>query len=196
MPAPAPLYLENLSHRILSDASFLHAEPFEAEEFLSEEGELFGGDLRHEKLWCVARVACVLQRVFDVCHAFDVVLLRDSNGLTEVQRVNSALFVHDHHDVIGRLVIDQNLSVSVKNQPSGRILNLFPKGIGVGVLFVVVTPKLQREKSDQIDENDADRDATNDKFADFKVLVQCRFFLRCGEEKRTCEKREGTETTP
>ena len=35
-----------------------------------------------------------------------------------------------------------------------------------------------------------------DKFADFKVLVQCRFFLRCGEEKRTCEKREGTETTP
>ena len=76
------------------------------------------------------------------------------------------------------------------------ILNLFPKGIGVGVLFVVVTPELQCEKSDQIDENDADRDATNDKFADFKVLVQCRFFLRCGEEKRTCEKREGTETTP
>ena len=50
----------------------------------------------------------VFRPILDFCHTFLEKLLCDAQGIAEVHGVQSAcLLIHDHHDVVGWLVVDQ-----------------------------------------------------------------------------------------
>ena len=59
--------------------------------------------------------------------------------------------VHHHHNIVGRLVIHQQISVTVGDDPSRRIFYLLEKSIRVGTLLVVVARNLKHEKADDVD---------------------------------------------
>ena len=131
---------------VLADAALLHVEAREAEHLLLEHAELLVGELAHEELLREARVAGILRTVLDVVHALYEEFLRDAQRLAELQRVEvPALFVHDDHDVVGGLVVDEELSVSVGDDASRGVFNLLQERVGVGILLVVVAEQLQRE---------------------------------------------------
>ena len=140
---------------ILADAAFLHVETREAEHLLLKHAELLVRQLTHEQLLRETRVARVLRAVLDVVHALDEKFLRDAQCLTEFHGVqSSALLVHDHHDVVGGLVVHQQFAVAVGDDAARRIFNLLQESIRVGILLVVVAHQLQREETDDVDRND------------------------------------------
>ena len=59
--------------------------------------------------------------------------------------------VHHHHDIVGRLVIHQQLTVAIVDTTTRRILYLLEESIGVGTLLIVVTGYLERKEADDID---------------------------------------------
>ena len=99
---------------VLADGTTLDGEARKTEHLLLKDAEVFVVDLAHEQLLGEPRIAWILVAVLDVVHALDEIVLCDTQGLTKVQSVQMALlFVHHDHDVVGRLVIDQQLAVAV-----------------------------------------------------------------------------------
>ncbi len=99
---------------ILTDGASLDVEAGEAEEFLTEDGEVLLVELGHEDLLGVARIAGVLVAVLDVGHSLDEVFLGDAEGIADVEGVDMvACLIHHDHDVEGRLVIDEEFAVAV-----------------------------------------------------------------------------------
>ena len=99
---------------VLADGTTLDGEAWETEHLLLKDTEVFVVDLAHEQLLGEPRIAWILIAVLDVVHAFDEIVLCDTQGLTKVQSVEvSLLFVHHDHDIVSRLVIDQQLTIAV-----------------------------------------------------------------------------------
>ena len=73
-------------------------------------------------------------------------------GCTEVKGVKMILrLIHHHHNVIGRLVIHQQLTVSIRNDTTRGIFYLLQEGIRVGTFLIVVACNLKRKETDDID---------------------------------------------
>ncbi len=125
-------------------------EPVEAEKFFLEKGELPRGYLAHEELRRVAGIAGVFGRVFNLCHAADIELAGDADRFAEVERVHAALVVHHYHNIIRRLVVDEQVAVAVVNQAARGIQYFFAEGVRVGILFIVVAKQLQGEKAHKV----------------------------------------------
>ena len=83
----------------------------------------------------------------------------------------SSLFIHHDHDVIGRLVVDKQLPVTVAYDAAAGKLYLLQERIRVGALAVVVAHHLQRKKSDDIDHHDDDSNAANDSFSIIEIII-------------------------
>ena len=66
----------------------------------------------------------------------------DTDGAAEVERVDAPLLVHCHHDVIGRLIEDEQGVVAVKDEAAGRVEDIAAEGVGVGIPLVVIAEKL------------------------------------------------------
>ena len=148
---------------VLPNGAFLDVETREAEHLLTKDAEVLVINLRHEQLLCETRIARVLSRVLDIVHALDEIFFCDAKRLTEVKRVKMAtLLVHDHHDIVGRLIVHQQLSVAISNDATARILNLLEESIGIGAFAVVVTHELEREQTDDVDRNNEYGHATYD----------------------------------
>ena len=99
---------------VLTDGTTLDGEAWKAEHLLLKDAEVFVVDLAHEQLLSEPRIAWILIAVLDIVHAFDEIVLCDTQGLTKVQSVEmTLLFVHHDHDVVRRLVIDQQLTIAV-----------------------------------------------------------------------------------
>ena len=127
---------------VLPGCAFLDAETLETEQLFAEERKFLGGNLGHEQLWGVARVARIFGRVFNVGHAFDVVLLGDAYCLAKVECVDAPLVVHHNHYVIRWFVVDEQPALAVEYQSARGVLYVLAEGVGVGILFVIVTPQL------------------------------------------------------
>ena len=127
----------------------------------------------------------IYRTVLDVGHALDEELLRDAESLAEFHGVQSAcLLVHDDHDVVSRLVIDEQFAVSVGDDAARGVLNLFQEGIRVGIFLVVVAQQLKREQAHDVDDDNQCRHATNHitsvaevEIHDRKPSVKNGFFL-------------------
>ena len=128
---------------ILADATPLDIKAGETEHLLLEYGEVCFRQLVHKDLLRKAGIARILVAVLDIGHAPVKLLTTDIQHLTEVQRIQMVLgFIHDDHDVIGRLVEYQQATATVVDAATRRILNLLEEGIGVSTLLVVVTGNL------------------------------------------------------
>ena len=149
---------------VVADGAVFDREALEAEQLLPEDGKLFGRDLPEEELGRVAGVAGIFPPVLDFGHALDVFLFGDADGSAEVERVHALLLFHDDHDVVRRLVVDEQLAAAVHDQAARGVLYLFEEGVRVGVLFVVVAHHLQGEQAYEVDDDDEDRSPADDVF--------------------------------
>ena len=136
---------------ILSDGTALDVETGEAEHLLLEDGEVLVRQLTHEYLLCESRIAGVLVAILDGFHPAVELIASDVQGLTEVERIEVVFgFIHHHHDVVSRLIVHQQLAVTVGDDTSRGVFYLFQKCVRVGTLLVVVAGYLQLKQSDDV----------------------------------------------
>ena len=57
------------------------------------------------------------------------------------------LFIHNHHDIICRFIVYQQVTITVIYKTASRILYLFQESIGVSILLIVITHNLQNQKA-------------------------------------------------
>ena len=154
---------------VAAHAAALHIEAGEAEGFFLEEAEILVGELRHEHLLGVGRVAGILALVAHGGDAGVELLAADVQRLAELQRVEVAAgLVLDDHDVIAGLVVDEQLAVAVGDDATRGKVDFLQEGIGVGVFLVVVAHELQREEADDVDHHDEQRYAGHHKLSVFQ----------------------------
>ena len=85
----------------------------------------------------------------------------DIQRLAKIKGIKTILrLVHYHHDVISRLVIHQQLTITVVDAATRRILYLFQESVRVGTFLVVVTGNLKCKQTDDIDDHNDQRHTT------------------------------------
>ncbi len=164
---------------ILTDRAALDIETWEAEHLLAEDGEVLFVELGHEGLLGVAGVARILVAVLYGIHTIDECLLGDTEGLTEVEGVDMvACLVHHNHDVIGRLIIDEEFALAVVDSTARGKLYLLLKSVGIGTFSKIVTHNLEYKESHDIDEHYSKCYSANDVFTIGIVEIFHFFLLR------------------
>ena len=161
----------------LSDAAFLDVEALEAEQLFLEARELFHRELAHEELLSVGRVAGVASAVLDFCHASVVPCGVDAEALAEVESVHPHLFAHDDHDVVGGLVVDEQLAVAVGDGSACRELCPVHEGVGVCPALEVVGSQLEEEEPCDVNRHDDDSRSPQHILASDEFIV-CHVLLR------------------
>ena len=157
---------------VLADAALLHIETGEAEHLLPEHTELLVRELRQEQLLSEPRVAGVLAAVLDIVHTTDEELLGDTQRLAELEGIDvTLLFVHHHHDVIGRLVVDQQIAVAIVDDTTRGIVYLLEESVTVGIALVVIAHQLQREEADDVYHDNDDCHASDDEAPVLQIEV-------------------------
>ena len=141
------------------------------EQLFAESGKLLYRKLRHEQLLRVATVTGVASGVFDFLHTLDIPLLVDAQITTHAQRVHSHLLAHHHHDVISRLIVHQELPLTVAYGTTGRILHPMIESVAVGLHAKILAHKLQIQKSAHIDRHNAHRDGCQHPLPALEVKV-------------------------
>ena len=156
---------------ILAYAALLHIETGESEHLLLKVAELLIAELAHKELLRESRVAGILGIVLYVVHALDEVFLGDAERLAEFGSVDTALcLVHHHHDVVGRLVVYEQLAVAVVYGTARRKLHLLEEGVGVGVLLVVVAHELEGEQTNYVHRDNCHGYTSNYKATVFECI--------------------------
>ena len=136
-------------------AAPLYVETGKTVNLFLKHAEFLFRQLAHKELLSEARVAGILVAVFNLVHSLDEIFFRYTKRITEFCGVKTSfLLVHHHHNVVGILVVDQQLAVSVGYYAARRKLHLLQKGVAVGVFLVVVAHYLQREKAYDVDGDD------------------------------------------
>ena len=157
---------------ILSDAATLNVEARKAIHLFLKNRELLVRELAHEELLGETRLSRIARSVCHDRHAVIELLAGNVQGIAELNSVKPATgFVHDHHNVVGGLIEDQQLAVSVGNNASRWEINLFQEGIRVSTFLVVVTGNLEHEKPDNVDNYDERSHPTNHIAPVFKSII-------------------------
>ena len=157
---------------IFAKGAFLDVKARETEHFLLKNAEFLVRKLTHENLLRIARVTGIFRAVFDVVHPLNEVFLRDSDGIAKLHRVESSgHLVHNHHNVVNRLIINHLLAVSVGNHATRGKLDFLQKRIRVGIFLVVVAEQLEREKADDVNHDNQHSHATNHITPIFKTMI-------------------------
>ena len=99
---------------ILPHGSLLGIEAWETEHLLLEDTEVLIGELAHEELLGIARIAGILITVFHRSHTHVELLLGNTQGLAELHRIKTVTrLIHHHHNVVRRLVIHNQLPMTI-----------------------------------------------------------------------------------
>ena len=156
---------------VLTDASFLDIEAREPEQLLLKTAELLGGKLAHEKLLGKGAVSRITPQIPDFSHPALVPFPVNMQALTQVQRIHANLLVHNHHHVIGRLIVHQQLPVTVGDDTAGRILDTLQEGIAVSVLLEVIAQQLQHKQPYQVYQYDEDCRTTQYELPFLQIVI-------------------------
>ena len=101
---------------ILAHRSLLGIETREAEHLLLEDTEVLIGELTHEELLRVARIARVLITILHRGHTGIKLFLGDAQGLTELHRIETVTrLVHHHHDIVRRLIEHHQFTMAISD---------------------------------------------------------------------------------
>lgn len=109
--------------------------------------------------------------VAHIAHSFVELFAGESYGLTEIDGVEIMYFPRNHHYVISRLIVHDNLAVAVVDNASRRINGFAQERVRVGVILVFVVGYLQAEQPDKINDGNDYYKAANHIFAFFKIIV-------------------------
>ena len=72
-------------------------------------------------------------------------------------------FIHHYHDVIGWLVVHQQLAVTVVDTTTRGVLYFLQEGIRIRTLLVVITRNLEHEETDDVHHHNEQCHTTNHK---------------------------------
>ena len=157
---------------IFSHASLLNIEARKTEHLFLEYREVLVRQLTHKELLRISGIARILGTVLDGFHALVKLLPCNSQGIAEVQGIESSFqLFHHNHDVIGRLVIHHHLAVTVVNGSTGRELNLLQKGITISILLIVVAHNLKRKQTNGVNDHNSYGHSPNNKSTLFKIVI-------------------------
>ena len=160
---------------ILTDTSTLDVEARETEHLLLKYGVVAVRQLTHKHLLRETTIARILIAILDFCHTMVELLTGDIQGSTELQGIQMVLcLVHHYHDIVCRLVINEQFTFTVVDNATRRIFNLLEEGIGVGILLVVVAHNLEGKEANDIDDND-----TNSHSADYIAPIIDIIVVHC-----------------
>ena len=162
---------------VLPDGALLYIETGEKEHLLLERTDFIGRKLVHEELLGVGAVARIAPPVLYLRHPPLILRWCYAQGPAYISRVYARLFRHHHHDVIGRLVVDEQLAVAVHDGATGRKLHPLEKGIRVGILFEILAHELQEKQPCNIHKDDDGGNAANHILALLQLIVLLAGFL-------------------
>ena len=97
---------------------------------------------------------------------------RQGEDIAEIKRIERLNLTHNQHDFIRRLVINQQLPVAIINDTPGRDQCLFQKRIAVCPRFIVAVYYLQKEHTNDKDENQQNNGATNHETPVLKSILR------------------------
>ena len=138
---------------ITPNGAFTNVKAMKTEHFLLKDTILLCRDLWHEKLLGIGGIARILVAILDECHAFVKLLPCDANSVTEVKCVEVLDLTHDDHNVIGRLIECQQLSIAVINDTTCGEDDIVEESIVVSTGLVFSIRKLQKSQTDDIAKN-------------------------------------------
>ena len=140
---------------VLADRATLDIKAWETEHLLLKYGEVLVAELAHEHLLRKARIARILVAILDGSHTTVEFFTRNIHHIAEIGSIQVVLgLVHHHHNVVGRLIIDQQLTVAVVDTTTGWIFYLFQESVRVGTLLIVIARNLQLEQTKDIYDHD------------------------------------------
>ncbi len=137
-------------------------------EFLLQAPIVLGAEVVHEHLLRVGRIVAHALHLLD---AAVVVGALDLQRAAKVGGVKRGYVLGNHHQVVGRLVIDDEAVVAVKNQTARRINRAFQKSIAVGIGFVLAVHDLQLKEFGHIDEHQHHDEAAYHILSLLKIIV-------------------------
>ena len=132
---------------VASYGALTNIETMKAEEFFLKNAILLRRNLWHEKLLGVSGVARVLVAILDDCHPLVELFLSDAERPAKVECVKVLHLAHDHHDVVGRLIIYQQLTITVIDDATSRENDVVEEGIVISTGFVFPVRELEKSQS-------------------------------------------------
>ena len=126
----------------------------------------------HKHLRDIGRIAGIQPPVLNFGYTFHKQFFCNAEDIAEVERIERLNLAHDQHDLIRRLVIDQQFPVAVINDTPGRDQCLFLKRIAVSPRFIVAVHHLQEEQTNDKDENQQNNGAANHETPVLKSILR------------------------
>ena len=123
---------------------------------------LIGGELIHEHLRHVRGIAGVELLVLDIGDTLVEYLFGYAQRATEIKGIEGLYLAHDEHHVVGRLVVDKQLAITIVDDTACGIEHLPEKGVIVRRGLVITVYKLQKSEPHDVDEQHKDDGADDD----------------------------------
>ena len=156
---------------VLTQDALHNVEAGEAVEFFLYASIVLRGEMADEYLFCVGRVVLVFRLVLHVGYTLVKLGTGNLQGVAKVYRVKGLHVLGHHHQVIGGLVIHDQLAVAVVDEPSRGVQGLLDESVAVGILLVGTVIDLQFKEPQDVDNRNQYNEASNDVFPFFKVII-------------------------
>ncbi len=165
---------------ILTDGTRTDLKATVFEHSLLQLGIVLYRELCGKGLLRIAGITWILRAVLDLSHSVIEHLDGDTKRITEVQGIEFLHFAHGHHKVISRLIVNQQLTITVIDHATSRIDCSCQEGVVLRHDFVLLLYNLQEEKTDNVDkENQQNQSSYNEtSFFKFIIMLHSTYFLR------------------
>ena len=157
---------------IFPDCTVLNIKTRKFIQFFLQNTAFLCGEVIHEHLRDIGRIAGIQPPVLNFSYTFYKQLFCNTEDIAEIKRIERLNLTHNQHDFIRRLVINQQLPVAIINDTPGRDQCLFQKRIAVSPRFIVAVHYLQKEQTNDKDENQQNNGATNHETPVLKSILR------------------------
>jgi len=150
--------------RILTDSTPLDIKTTKLKQLFLKDTTFFRRKLRHKQLVGIAGITRIAATVFHIAHNLQELGTGNIQRLTQVERIEILDFLRNNRNVVCRLIEYQQFPGPVVNRSTRRILDFIQKSITVSILLIVICCDLQYEKPYQINQDNRQGNASDNKF--------------------------------
>ena len=153
-------------------------------------GIVLDAQLSDEGLLRIARIAFVAPWVHDFPHSLLKHFASDTQRVAKVESIEVLHLAHRHHQVVGWLVIHQQVAVAVVNLSTCRIDGLGEEGVVARHSLILVIHNLKVEQTQNVNEEDQQNQSSNYKatFFEFKIVLHASSYLFAAANSKAIQK--------
>lgn len=96
--------------------------------------------------------------------------------MAKIERVKAFDISGYHHDIIGGLIIDNQLAVAVIDKPARRILRFVKKRVYIGIFLILAVSDLELIQATGVNERYEYQETAYNIFTLFKIIVFSHFY--------------------